>query len=129
MIGNFSDDFGDLYVFFDEGDVENLDEGPVTGLVADIDNPDLGPASLEVVYDESLHGSRPLIGREQDDSVGDVQVVIEDKVYGELVDGEAYTGSVGRYNSVPARSEIALVPAGSDQYQDVLEELDDMEFI
>lgn len=129
MIGNFSDDFGDLYVFFDEGDVENLGEGPVTGRVVDIDNSDLGSGSLEVVYEEDLHGSRPLVGRKHDGYVGDVTVVLEDTVYGKLVDGEAYTGSVGRYNSVPARSEIALVPAGSDRYQEVLEEFDNMEIV
>ena len=127
MIGNFSDDYGDLYVFFDEGDVENLDQGPVRGAVADIDNPGLEAGSIEVVYNEGLHGSRPLIGREQGDSIGEFQVVIEDSVYKELVDGEVYCNSVGKYNSVPSDAEIALVPCGEEDYEGLLEDLEALE--
>lgn len=126
MIGNFSDDFGDLYIFFDEGEIEGLENGAVTGYLADIDNPELA-GRVEVVYDETMHGSRPLVGREPNSSLGEVQVVIEDKVYGKLVDGEAYSGSVGRYNSVPSRAEVALVPEDAEEHQDLLEEIEALE--
>lgn len=126
MIGNFSDDFGDLYVFFNEGEIEGLEDESVTGYLADIGNPEL-TGSVEVVYDETLHGSRPLVGRESNGSLGDVKVVIEDNVYGKLVDGEVYSGSVGKYNSVPGRAEVALVPNDAAEHQELLEDIEALE--
>ena len=127
MIGNFSDDYGDLYVFFDEGEIEVLDDGSISGYLTDIDNPDLGSGSVEVVYNENLHGSRPLVGRESDGSIGDFQVVIEDRVYDRIVDGGVYSGSVSRYNSVPSRAELVLVPDEAEKHQSLLKELEALE--
>ncbi|QKQ97955.1 hypothetical protein GKQ38_00255 [Candidatus Nanohaloarchaea archaeon] len=128
MIGNFSDDFGDLYVFFDEGEVENLESGPVTGTVVDADSPDLSAGSIEVVYEPDLQCSRPLAGRENEEgSVGEFQVVVGENTYNDLLDGEAYSSPAGDYQSLPSDADIRMMPPGETGDLDyLLEELDEL---
>ncbi|WEL23771.1 hypothetical protein [Candidatus Nanohalovita haloferacivicina] len=128
MIANFSDDTGELYVFFDEGELENLDEGPVTGSVADADNRDLGAGDMYVSYEEDLHFQRPVVGREvENGDIGDFEVVLGENVYDKLLDGEVYEFPGGRYHSIPQGAEVKLMPYGENGGMDQLySELDEL---
>lgn len=129
MIANFSDDTGELYVFFDEGELENLDqETDIEGTVTDADNQDLGTGDMYVGYEENLHFHRPVVGRDSENGeVGDFEVVVGEHVYDKLLDGEVYEFPGGRYHSIPKGAEVKLMPngekAGLDTLYSELEEI------
>ena len=128
MIGNFSDDLGDLYVFFDDGEVESLESGPVTGAVVDADSPDLEPGSIEVSYDQDTRLQRPVVDRYSGECVGDFKVVIGEEVYDSLIKGEVYDRPAGKYDGVPHGADVQLLPDGeTGGFNQLVEELDELE--
>jgi hypothetical protein len=111
MIVNFADDVDNLYIFLEDGDVEEIEDG-VTGPVLDTDRPHFGPGELDVSYDDNVHISRPQIGREVVDgrSIDNFEVVVGDDVYSSLRDDEVYHGRVGSYQDLSSAGKIWFFP-------------------
>ena len=100
----------DLYVFFEEGDLEELEQGLVEGVVEDSSRPSLGDGDLVFRYLGDMHSSRPGVATYEGDGVSDVEVVIDDSVYGDLVGGEVYDGGVGDYHEIPGDATVRFFP-------------------
>jgi len=116
----------DLYVFFEEGDLEALEDGSVDGVVEDSSRPSLGDGELVFRYEVDMHSSRPGVATYEGEGVPDLEVVVDDSVYGNLVDGEVYDSGVSDYHEIPGDATVRFFPPGSrDIYSSEYEALTD----
>ncbi|PSH01030.1 MAG: hypothetical protein BRC30_00425 [Nanohaloarchaea archaeon SW_7_46_7] len=100
----------DLYVFFEEGDLERLEQGLVKGVVEDSSRPSLNEGDLVFRHVDDMFSSRPGVATYEGAGVSDVEVVIDDSVYNNLVDGEVYEGGVGDYQEIPRDASVRFFP-------------------
>lgn len=102
----------DLFVFFEEGDLEALRQGSVEGLVYDSEDPGVLSGEALVRYEEDTHGSRPGVARYSGEGVDDVEVVLGDSVLDSLEEGGVYSDGVSDYQEVPSDAAVKFFPPG-----------------
>jgi hypothetical protein len=103
----------DLYIFFEEGDLEALRQGSVEGLVYDSESPGVLSGEALVRYEEGFHGSRPGVARYPgEEAVDDVEVVFGEGVLDSLEDGSVYSDGVSEYEEVPSDAAVKFFPPG-----------------
>lgn len=127
MIVNFADDVDNLYIFLEDGDVEEIEDG-VAGPVLDTDRPHFRPGEFEVNYEDEAHFLKPQIGREpsEEELVDDFEVVISDNIYDSLREGDVYHSRVGPYQDLSSAGKVWFFPAGDRAGYDYL--FNDLEF-
>lgn len=102
----------DLYVFFEDGDLEQLEDGDLDGVVENSEDSSVDEGDILFRYEEDLFSSRPGVARYEDDGVPDLEVVIDEGVYSNLVDGEIYDNGVSDYQELPSDATVRFFPPG-----------------
>lgn len=121
MIGNFRSE-DDLFVFLEEGDLGDLRDQRLEGLVFDPENPGKASGDLVLRYDDVNSHSRPGIAVYDGDGVSDVEVLIGESDYNKLVDGKVYDNGIGSYQELSRKDEFRIVPPEArDGYESLYE--------
>jgi len=102
----------DLYVFFEQGDLEELEDGNLDGVVENSEDPDLGEGEILFRYEEDMYSSRPGVARYENGGVPDLEVVVDDGIYSNLVEGEVYDNGVSDYQELPSDAVVRFFPPG-----------------
>lgn len=120
MRANFQRDAGDLWIFIENGDVEEIEEGIETD-IQDLSNSDLDEGRIHVSYDPEYSMTQPGVAR----SNGDLDVIIGDSVYNRLLSGGSYTGRAGEYQELHQDSYVRILAEEEmEGYEDMFEELE-----
>jgi len=112
----------DLYVFFEDGELEELEkEGSLDGVVEASEDPGFSEGDILFRYEEDMYSSRPGVAvydSEDPDSIHgseyDIEVVINDRIYSTLEDGEVYDNGVDNHQEVSSDAEVMFFPEGQE---------------
>jgi hypothetical protein len=125
MIANFAQETSDMWIFLEEGDLALLDGEVLEGKVIDTGRPGEEPGTLSLEYDEGYDNMRPAIVRESRDTVDDFEVIVGERQYPDLAEGELYHGRVGAYQELPEASKLwILPPENRGEYDYMMDDLD-----
>ena len=120
MIGNFPRE-KDLQVFFEDEDLESLEDGVLEGPLYD-SHGSKEAGELVLRYDSGYDCSRPGVTRVD----GGLEVVVGDRHLDDVRDGEAFSSNGGRYQELSKDASVELFPSeGLDGYREVYNSIAD----